>query len=169
MRNKSRRLWVMRSGRHEEAHDEFVKNRHLALGWRSLGDLARLDGTQEAFRRAFREKFCNHHPDQTPAAVRVKAGELFRFVHKLKPNDFVVYPSADHAHVYFGRVIGPYKFRLGQNPGFPHRRKVTWFRNLPKEAMSSKAKRAIKGRMTLYQPRKYRGALEAMLRGWGVI
>jgi restriction system protein len=165
MRHEQNRLWVMRSGREEEAHHAFVMNKYLSLGWKRLADLRKL----EPKRKAFISKFRRHYPDEKPGAVKIQAGELFRFVYKMNSKDFVVYPSATDELVHFGRVAGPYKHRRGQNPHFPHCRKVKWFRNVPNEALPRQAQRAIHGRTALYQPRKYLDALRAILRSWGVI
>ena len=165
MRHEQHRLWVMRSGREEEAHKAFVRDKYLSLGWRRLGDLRKL----ERKRKVFIVKFRRHYPDETAGAVKIQAGELFRFVHKMKNKDFVVYPSATDELVHFGRVTGIYKHRRGQNRDFPHARKVKWFRNEPNEALSRRAQKAIQGRTALYQPRKYCDALRAILKSWGVV
>jgi restriction system protein len=165
MRHEQHRLWVMRSGREEEAHKTFVKDKYLSLGWKRLGDLREL----EPKRKAFIDKFRRHYPDAKPSAVKIQAGELFRFVYKMNSKDFVVYPSATDELVHFGRVTGPYKRTRGQNPHFPHCRKVQWFRTLPNEALSRQAQKALQGRTALYQPRKYHAALRAILKIWGVV
>lgn len=160
MRDVKRRLWVMRSGQQEEAHTDFVDRRYLSLGWRRLGDLTKLEANQKALRAKYRE----HYSNETPAAVRMKAGELFRFVHRMKRKDFVVYPSATDELVYFGVVTRPYEYRPRQNSGYPHRRKVRWIRNVPRETLSRKARRAISRRTALYQPRRHARELRAMFR-----
>lgn len=165
MRNEKHRLWVMRSGREEEAHHAFVMNKYLSLGWKRLGDLRKL----EPKRKAFIDKFRSHYPDEKPGAVKIQAGELFRFVCRMNSKDFVVYPSATDELVHFGRVTGPYEHRRGQNRAFPHCRKVQWFRTLPNEALSRQAQKALQGRTAPYQPRKYGAALRAILKSWGVV
>ena len=148
--SKKRKLWVMHSGRDGEAHSSFVKMNYVSLGWEQCGDLRLIPDTRKAFRKQFR----SHYPKHASAAVRLKASELYRFLHKMNTGDWVIYPSVEDRLVRVGCVAGEYDYKHKNQP-HAHIRKVKWLKKVERSKLSSEVKRAISGRSSLYQPRKH--------------
>jgi restriction system protein len=66
------------------------------------------------------------------------AGQLFRFVHVMKPGDFVAYPSKADRQIHLGRVDGAYRYDPQANPGYPNQRPVSWLKHVSRSALSSR-------------------------------
>jgi len=146
----------MHSGDHRQAHPDFVHKGYVLLGWRKLRDLRLLANDRKAFRTEFRK-----HYREPPPAVGIKAGELYRFVHEVKPGHFMIYPSGKDGLVRIGRVERDYEHRPRLKADFPHVHKVKWLKELRRNTLSPEAKRALSGRLSLYTPRKYADELRA--------
>ena len=155
--SKKRKLWVMHSGRDGEAHVGFVEGR-ISLGWAKCGNLRSILPDRKAFRKHYRA----HYPADSPAAARMKAGALYRFLHEMNIQNVVVYPSGNDGLVRFGIVSGPYKYERTAKI-HPHRRNIKWFKEIPRSKLPFKIKRALSGRCSLYQPRKYAGDIFRLL------
>ncbi len=82
-------LWGIHAGKTGDAHTLFLKKKVVAIGWSKMPDLSTLNTDRDAFKEAFTRVF----PDSKPGAIPVNAGQLFRFIHEMKPGDFVAYPS----------------------------------------------------------------------------
>lgn len=158
--SKKRKLWVMHSGPDGKAHSSFVKMNHVSLGWNQCGDLRQIPDTQKTFRKQFR----SHYPNHASAAVRLKASELYRFLHKMAVGNVVVYPSGKDGLVRVGRVVGEYDCKHKNQPHC-HVRKVKWFKKVQRNKLPSRVRRALSGRPSLYQPRKYASDVRKALLG----
>ena len=150
MASKSQAIWVMRSGSGEKAHSEFVIEDYVSLGWSKCGDLRLVPPDRKAFRKQYR----SHYPDDTLAAARMRASELYRFLHKMKVGDSVIYPSRRHDLVYVGHVAGDYQYK-SKNQTHRHVRKIKWLRKVKWSRLPSKVIGALSGRPALYQAREY--------------
>lgn len=80
-------IWGIHAGELGQADGLFKKN-YVALGWSQMGDLGMLPADREAFKK----KVAETYPDSKPGAIPDNAGQLFRFVHEMKPGDLIVYP-----------------------------------------------------------------------------
>src|SRR5882672_4455615 len=148
--SKKQKLWVMHSGYDGEAHSSFVDMNYVSLGWKQCGDLRLIPNTRKAFRKQFR----SHCPNHEPGAVRMKASELYRFLHKMAVGNLVVYPSVEDGLVRVGHVVGEYDYKHKNRPHC-HVRKIKWFKTVRRNKLPFKVQRALSGRPSLYQPRKY--------------
>ena len=97
--------------------------------------------------------------------VNSTAGELYRFVHEMKPSDLVVYPSMNKELLRLGRVKGDYEYRRRPNRKHTHVRKIQWLEELARDILPFRVKRTISGRHALYQPHKHIKELRTILMG----
>jgi restriction system protein len=81
-----------------------------------MGDLSALPADREAFRAAVAKTY----PSIKPGAVPNYTGQIFRFVHEMKPGDLVAYPSKRDRQVHIGRVTGPHKYDPSLDAGYPN-------------------------------------------------
>src|SRR5438876_3825116 len=116
-----------------------------------MGDLSKL----RADREAFKAKVAETYPRKKPGAIPNNAGQLFRFVHEIKPGDIVVYPSKRDRQVHLGRVEGPYTYDPAKDTGYPNSRSVKWARAVPRTRFSQGALYEIGSAMRLFQVKNY--------------
>lgn len=103
------------AGKTGEADSLFLKKNCVAVGWTKMGDLSALKPDRDAFKARVAEVF----PEKKPGAVPNNAGQLFRFVHEMKPGDLVAYSSKRDRQIHLGRVEGDYRY--DPNTGLPAR------------------------------------------------
>jgi restriction system protein len=153
-------MWGIHGGRYGDADELFMKHKLVALGWRDMGDLSSLPKDREAFKTRVAQVYV----DAKPGAIPNYAGQLFRFVHEVKVDDMVVYPSQRDRQVHLGRVEGDYVYDPKMEPSYPHHRAVQWLKAFPRTYFSQGALYEIGSAMSFFQVRnfadEFRGGLE---------
>jgi len=144
-------LWGIHAGRTGDADSLFQKNNVVAVGWDKIGDLSKLKSDREDFKTAVAAAF----PQLKPGAIPNNAGQLFRFVHEMKPGDLVIYPSKRDRKVHIGRVEGPYRYDPSLEPSYPHHHPVKWITAVPRTHFSQGALYEIGSAMSLFQVKSY--------------
>lgn len=76
------------------------------------------------------------YSDAKPGAIPNYAGQLFRFVHEMKPGDLVIYPSKRDRQVHLGRIEGGYEYDAKSEIGYRPVRSAAaaWFGVRPSAA-----------------------------------
>src|SRR2546426_5555602 len=118
-------IWGIHAGKTGDADNLFLKKGCVALGWAKMADLAALKPDRDAFKTRLVEVY----PEKKPGAIPNNAGQLFRFVHEMKPGDIIVYPSKRDRQVHLGRGGGGYTHDPKTEPGGPPLRAVEWRRS----------------------------------------
>lgn len=106
MSTKDRILWGIHAGQTGNADTQFKNANCIAIGWEEMGDLSKLSPDRAAFKAKVREIY----PTIKDGAVANYAGQLFRFVHEMKPGDFVAYPSKHDRQINLGRIESAYRY-----------------------------------------------------------
>ena len=153
-------LWGIHAGKIGDADSLFLKKYCLAVSWTKMGNLSALTPDRDAFKARVAEVY----PDAKPGAIPNNAGQLFRFVHEMKPGDLVVYPSKRDRQIHLGRVEGDYRYDPNTEPGYPQVRVVRWLRAVPRTQFSQGALYEIGSAMSLYLAIPSRGAAHLALR-----
>lgn len=144
-------LWCVRAGRHGEAHQFFLEQKVIALGWQEMGDLAPLKPTRDAFK----EKVAKVYINKPAGAISNSTGQLYRYIHEMKCGDLVLYPSVVDRQVHIGKITGDYVYNPGANERYPQQRKVTWLKAVPRTKFTQGALYEIGSAMTFFQVRTY--------------
>lgn len=159
--NASNTLWGIHAGRTGEADAVFLKENVVAIGWHEVGDLGALAPDRDAFKA--RVAAC--YPRAKAGAIPNYAGQLFRFVHEIKPGDLVVYPSKAQRRIHIGEIVGDYRYAAGDGTGYPNRRAVRWLREFPRTHFSQGALYEIGSAMSLFQVRNHADEFRRALQG----
>ncbi len=138
------------SGSAGEAHELFIDRQRIALGRPEIGNLKLLDGT----RTSFRDAYTKLHESDHPTSIATIASQLFRFVHEMKDEDCVLYPSVKDGKVYLGVVDGAYTFKSEYASAFPHRRKVRWLGSVERQSLSAMARNELRAAKSLFQVKR---------------
>jgi restriction system protein len=161
MYDASPTIWGIHAGRTGDADALFLKKKCIAIGWDKMGDLAALKSDREAFKVRLTECY----PDSKPGAIPTNAGQMFRFVHEMKPGDLIAYPAKAQRQIHIGRVEGPYHYDPATEPGYPNVRPVAWLKCVPRTHFTQGALHEIGSAMSLFQIRNYADEFHAALEG----
>lgn len=154
-------IWGIHAGKTGDADRLFLTGNCIAVGWAKMGDLSLLSPDREAFKARVAEVY----PEKKPGAIPNNAGQLYRFVHEIQIDDFVVYPSKRDRHIHLGRVRGAYRFDMASEPGYPNVRAVTWLRSLPRTHFSQGALYEIGSAMSLFLVKNYADEFRVAIEG----
>ncbi len=138
--NDEPQFWVVRAGREGENEALALDEGAAVTGWQDVGDL---DGF-ETFEQV-RDLISDSRPGISSASLSNQAGQLWAFVDRIKPGDFVVLPKVTNpGHVAIGEVAGPYIWRpepeFSNNAG--HTRPVRWLsKDVPYEQFTDELQR----------------------------
>lgn len=151
MATQEQRLWGIRGGQTGDADALFLKKKYIAVGWSKCGDLGKLPPDREAFK----ELVAKTWPDAKPGAIRINAGQLYRFVHEMKPDDLAVYPSKLDHLIHIGRIVGAYIYNPELQPEYPNLRPVEWLTAVPRTRFTQGALYEIGAWMALFEVKNY--------------
>lgn len=154
-------IWGIHAGKTGDADTLFLKKNCVALGWAKMGDLS----TLRADREIFKARVAEVYPDKKPGAIPNNAGQLFRFVHEMKPGDLVIYPSKRDRQIHLGRVESGYRFDPHTDSGYPNLRSVQWLKTVPRTQFSQGALYEIGSAMSLFLVKNYADEFRAALEG----
>ena len=154
-------IWGIHAGRTGDADQLFLTKSFVAVGWNEMGDLSALAPDRESFRAAVAKCY----PALKPGAIPNYTGQLFRFVHEMKPGDFVAYPSKRDRQIHIGKVTGPYQYNPALDAGYPNLHAVQWLKAIPRTQFTQGALYEIGSAMSLFQVRNYADEYKAALEG----
>ncbi len=114
-------LWLCRTGRHGEHEAKFLKDERIYLTWGGLNrDLSKLKDIKTLY-GALGEVY----PDFTHGHRVQNSGQIWSFVRRMSPGDWVAVPSK-HKSIHIAKITGDYSFfPTGPNPYY-HSRTVRW-------------------------------------------
>ena len=117
-----RRIWAVRAGNVGQADAIFIDRCQVAISSSDVeGDVSGLPPS----RRAFREIVAKMTGASSAAAIPIRAGQLYRFVHEMRIGEHVIYPRKADRTLHWGTISGPYVYELEGDSDFSHRRRVT--------------------------------------------
>ena len=141
-----KRIW----GIHTKDDNMFLQKSVIAIGWKDMGDLSKI----EASREAFKEHFMQVYPDAKKGSVANGAGMLYRFAHEVQVGDYVVYPSKIDRMINLGTVESEYIYD-GDAVEYVQQHKVKWLKHLPRTAFSQGALYEIGSAMSFFSVKNY--------------
>ena len=146
------RIWAARAGNAGQADGIFMDRCQAAI---SSSDVEDDVGTLPPSRRAFREIVARMTGVSNPAAVPVRAGQLYRFVHEMRIGDHLIYPRKADRTLHWGTITGPYVYENDCNGDYSHRRSLTWDKNLSRDLFSQGALYELGSALTLFEVRSF--------------
>lgn len=154
MANEEKRIW----GIHTKDDNLFLKDNLIAISWREMGDLSKIESNRDAFK----EKYTATYPDAKKGSIATGAGMLYRFCHEAQVGDYVVFPSKINREVNIGVVEGAYIYDSSQLD-YVQTRKVKWLKHLPRTAFSQGALYEIGSAMSFFTVKNYADEFMAVL------
>ena len=128
----------------------FLQKSVIAIGWKEMGDLSKIDASREAFK----ELYMQVYPDAKKGSVANAAGMLYRFAHEVQIGDYVVYPSKIDRMINLGTVEGEYTYDADAVE-YVQQHKVKWLKHLPRTAFSQGALYEVGSAMSFFAVKNY--------------
>jgi len=113
-------LWLCRAGRHGEHEQKFLDEGRVYLTWDLNRDLSKLQD-RESLLKVLEEVY----PKRTHAHRVQNSGQIWAFVHRMSPGDWVCLPSK-HKTIHVGEITGNYTFVPNAQAPYYHYRTVKW-------------------------------------------
>ncbi|BAW00243.1 restriction endonuclease [Lysobacter enzymogenes] len=154
-------MWGIHAGRTGDADALFLKQGCIAIGWAAMGDLSSLSADREAFK----QRYVQAYPEAKKGGIATVSGIPYRFLHEMKTGDLVIYPSKQDKLVHIGRVEGGYQYLPAKDHGYPHRRNVSWLRQVPRLQFTQGALYEIGSALSLFQVKSYAEEFRAAVEG----
>ncbi len=140
-------IWGIHMREHVGA--DAIDNNYVGIGWYKIGNIFEIPAEREAYKLALKKAY----PDKKKGAIPVNAGTIYKFVHKIKAGDFVVFPSKHDRMVNIGQFTDKYEYVPEQR--YPNRRYVKWLGHFPRSDFSQSALSEIGSSITLFSIRKH--------------
>src|SRR5713101_7195510 len=116
-------LWMNRAGGRGEWEQNFLQDQRIYLQWTEIDKNLSTIGEKEELRDYLRQTY----PDEPEGAIRSYLGQIWIFIKKMKPGDWVGLPSKIKRAIHVGEITGPYEFDGKREPRLRHYRSVKWF------------------------------------------
>lgn len=146
MADDEKRIW----GIHTKDDNMFLQRDVIAIGWKEMGDLSKI----EASRDAFKEKYLQVYPDAKKGSVANGAGMLYRFACEVQVGDYVVFPSKIDRMINLGVIEGGYKYDADAAE-YVQQHKVKWLKHIPRTAFSQGALYEVGSAMSFFTIKNY--------------
>lgn len=151
MVSSRRRLWMIRAGFKNALAEKVYKQNAIAIGWKELGDLAKLKTREEV-----REEYNKLYPNDTPGRANVMVSQIYRFVWEVKVEDIVITFLSSKDKYLLGTIKSDYVYDSNVfSDDYPHVRHIEWFREIDKSDLSAKAKTSLGSILTVFNVDKY--------------
>lgn len=128
-----------------------MQKNFLGIGWHDVGNIGKLVGNREAFKKAVAETY----PTWTRGTVINSGSQLFRFVHEMKVGDLAIYRSKVDRQIHIGKIAGDYEYRPDLDEDYVNVRRVEWIGAYPLTQFSQGALYEIGSALTLFQVRNF--------------
>lgn len=140
------RVW----GIHGQDDGLFLHDNVIAIGWRKVGDLSKIENTREAFK----SKYAETYPEAKKGNVANSAGMLYRFCHEVQIGDYVIFPSKSDRKINIGTIESGYIYNETASE-YVQQRKVKWLKHLPRTFFSQGALYEIGSAMSFFSVKNY--------------
>lgn len=146
MADDEKRIW----GIHTKDDNMFLQRDVIAIGWKDMGDLSKIDASRDAFK----EKYLQVYPDAKKGSVANGAGMLYRFACAVQVGDYVVFPSKIDRMINLGVIEGGYEYDADAAE-YVQQRKVKWLKHIPRTAFSQGALYEVGSAMSFFTVKNY--------------
>lgn len=142
---------MVRAGSDNELPALFEKEGIVAIGWSEMEDLSGLTSRQE-----FKNRYAESYPSHSQNRRATNAGQMYRFVRKISPDDYVLTYIKDSREVLIGRSSGGYDYRPGLlDGGYPNTRSVDWIEKVSRDAFTAPARNSMGSTLTVFSLDEY--------------
>lgn len=153
--------WMVRAGTENILADQVDEANAVAIGWHKMGNVSNLK-TREAFKQRYREAF----PDDSPGQVPINAGQVYRFTCEIQKGDYVLTYLQATRMIMIGLAVDDYEYDpsvFGEL--YPHIRRVEWQRKVSRDDFSFPARNSMGSSLTVFNLDPHLREIDALVEG----
>lgn len=144
-----------------EHEEKLIKENIIAMSWKELDDLSKIEPkTREGFSKYY-EKI---YPGSKKMSVAQCVGQLYRFLHEVKINDYIVFPTKYNRLINIGQVKSEYYYDEKEEH-YVNKRKVKWIKSFPRTMFSQGALYEVGSFLTIFKIKNYSNEFLDVLAG----
>ncbi|MDA7940988.1 MAG: restriction endonuclease [Nitrosopumilus sp.] len=137
-------FWVVRAGSSGEHEQEFLDQNKVAISFGISTDLSGKSFDE------IKQIYAEEHGDKNKHRVGNRAGQLHKFVEKIKTGDMIAVPLKTLSSIMIGRVAGPYRYD-GSKEDIKHERAVEWGPTFPRSRFDDDILNGFNAHLTVFQ------------------
>lgn len=137
--------WMVRADGGGPLFDLFKEKGLVAIGWAAIGSLEQLKTRDEIAKLVHQE-----WPSLKHQAVRMTAGQLFRFRHEIKIGDFVTSYNTSRRIYAIGEITSNYKYDTSFDELYPNIHSVNWMKEVSRDDLSLASRNTLGAVATLF-------------------
>jgi restriction system protein len=160
-RDRLKRVWMVRAGDDNELAGIVEGEGVVAIGWMEMGDVSGLHSRQE-----FKERYRQAFPDHSEGRLAVNAGQVYRFVRKIRKGDYALTYIKSTREVLIGLIDGGYEYR--DDPyldKYPHLRRVQWMAKVSRDDFGQRARNSMGSTLTVFSLDDYTDQVHTLAAG----
>ncbi|MBI2270271.1 MAG: restriction endonuclease [Bacteroidetes bacterium] len=140
-------LFVVRSN-YGQYTPQFIKGGYAAIGWLDEMDLSKIKTREELY-----PIYEEYHKEKNSLVLGQQVGQISRFLFEIQKGDYVIAQSVNSDHIHYGIVESDYYYELHSKDGcpYPHRKKVKWINELPRNSFSVPFQNTIRSSLTVFK------------------
>ncbi len=163
------KYWGLSFGEGGKYIEHGKRGSYIAVEWGRLGDLSWLlkpGENKDRLRSKFTSEFKEVYPG-SPIQVGLGTGQVWSFVAGMSEGDIVLVRDPVKRRVHIVKVAGGYEYKQSAGDGcpYPHRRAVTWLKEIPRDGMSQKLRDSMGSLLTIFNVNKHAREIEGLLNG----
>ena len=140
-------VWVIRAGEKARYIDDFKKHGIVAVGFKELGNLAKISSPEELNKKAQEV-----YPTATKAELRAIVSQVSKFLFDLQKGEIVISYNPSTREYLIGTVQGNCEYTPNLIDRLPTTRKVSWEHKIPRDSLSVQTKNSLGAIQTLFKP-----------------
>ena len=121
-------------GIHTQDDRLFLDKNIIAIGWKEMGDLSKLEPNRESYK----DKYSKIYTEASKNSIANCVGTLMRFSLEMQIGDYVVFPSKSNREINIGQITSDYFFDMDENR-YSQKRSVKWLKHLPRSVFTQGA------------------------------
>jgi restriction system protein len=114
-------IWLNRSGKYCEHEERYLKDGRIYLTWDNLHTDLGVCDTREKLSELLETAM----PDAKTGLLRQNLGQIWAFLNKMQPGDWVCTPSKRKT-IHIGEITGKYEYDPNAESPYWHRRSIKW-------------------------------------------
>lgn len=137
-------------GIHTQDDRLFLDKNVIAIGWKEMGDLSKIEPNRESFK----SKYSATYTEASKNSIANCVGTLIRFSLEMQIGDYVVFPSKTNREINIGQITSDYFFDEDEHI-YAQKRRVKWLRHLPRAAFTQGALYEVGAFISVFLIRNY--------------
>ncbi len=140
-------LYVVRCN-YGQYSPQFINGGYVAIGWLDEIDLSKIEKRDEIY-----PLYEEYHEEKNSLVLGQQVGQINRFLFEIQIGDYIISQSVNSDHIHYGIIQSSYYYEPNSTDGcpFPHRKKVKWVNEIPRNSFSVPFQNTIRSSLTVFK------------------